>query len=613
MSNKYEEDDELDAEDILVDGKFYQGNENILRRDGTFKWTDEMVADFKLCHKSILHFAENHFFIVSLDRGKEKIELYKYQKRLLKAFKSNRFNVVLSSRQSGKTTTITIYALWIACFQKDKRITIVANKEATAKEIFARIKLAYEQLPIYLKPAIKSWRKDGLQLSNDSEIKISTTSASAARGSSSNLLIIDEMAHCPQEVVRELWKSAIPIITASEKSQIVVISTPNGTDNKFYELYEEAQKPKSAWNLERVEWTDVPGRGEAWKKMTMDLLGGNEDDFNQEYGNVFNVPGRSFLDAKYLEELKSQCPEPVLVTDEGSYKIYHLPKPESFYVVGVDVGEGIGRSNTVAQVFDVSDLQNIQQVAVYASNSINPYHFGSRLMNILNDWGRPPVLVESNNYGQQVLDVLHQAHNYENIVSYQAEGNSKHYKTEYRKGIFNHTNTRYNGITSFRYWSNGLKAVRFNDYETLYELNSFVKLPNHTYSKRTDKDLDDRVFGCIWALFILMPSIVSSYFYVNEYDDQGRPSKLTPLVDNKDLISKSPLLLGNVSNSINIKRSVNILPTLMSVGGNPNYSGLQEESRNLMLWLLRQDIKEDINITREEIPQQEEYRPIILF
>jgi hypothetical protein len=160
--------DPNDPQDILVDGKFFQGNENILRKDGTFKWTDEMVADFKLCNKSILHFAENHFYIISLDRGKEKIELYKYQKRLLKAFKSNRFNVVLSSRQSGKTTTITIYALWIVCFQKDKKITIIANKESTAKEIFSRIKMAYEQLPIYLKPAVKSWRKDGFNLTNDS-------------------------------------------------------------------------------------------------------------------------------------------------------------------------------------------------------------------------------------------------------------------------------------------------------------------------------------------------------------------------------------------------------------------------------------------------------------
>lgn len=779
----FEED--ISDEDILVDGKYYQGNDNILRKDGTFKWTPERVSDFKLCHKSILHFAENHFYITALDRGKEKIVLYKYQKRLLKAFKSNRFNVVLSSRQSGKaldintpiptpngyvkmgelkegdqiygldgkiyniikaheylynrpcykvifdngeeiiadgdhlwftqernerkndivgsvkttekilsnltvgkkkeprhripmvrnglegngenlfpinnqntwhyikeiipvesrpvrcisvdspdnlylcgntlipthnSTTITIYALWLACFQSDKRITIVANKEATAKEIFARVKLAYEQLPIHIKPAMKSWRKDGFQLSNDSEIKISTTSASAARGSSSNLLIIDEMAHCPPEVMKELWKSAIPIITASEKSQIVVISTPNGTDNKFYELCEEAKKEKSSWNLERVEWTDVPGRDENWKKMTIDLLGGSIEDFDQEYGNVFIAPGKSLIDEKYLSELKSQCVDPVLVTDDGCYKIFHLPNPDSIYVVGVDVGEGIGRSNTVAQIFDISNLQNIQQVAVYASNNINPYHFGSRLMNILNDWGRPPVLVESNNYGQQVLDVLHQAHNYENIVTHHLEGNSKHYRTEMRRGIFNHTNTRYNGITNFRYWSNSLKAVIFNDPETLFELNSFVKLPNHTYNKRSDKDLDDRVFGCIWSLFILVPNLVVNYFHVLEYDDQGRPNKISSLHNNKDLILKSPLLSGSISNSISIKnRPTNLSPAFISPKSSISELDMARESNELWMWLHTSAFNEvDRKIQTaskdpKNLPPEEEYRPLILF
>jgi hypothetical protein len=93
--------DDLDMDDILVDGKFYQGNENILRKDALFKWTDDMKAELRLCVKSILHFAESHFYIITED-GKKKIELYKYQKNLLKAFKNERFNVVLSSRQSGK-------------------------------------------------------------------------------------------------------------------------------------------------------------------------------------------------------------------------------------------------------------------------------------------------------------------------------------------------------------------------------------------------------------------------------------------------------------------------------------------------------------------------------
>ena len=160
---KFEEIEEYDNEDILVDAKFYQGNENILRKDATIKWTEDMLDEVKLCAKSILHFAEKHFYIITED-GKKRIELYKYQKKLLKAFKANRFNVVLSSRQSGKTTTITIYALWMVCFQSDKRVTIVANKESTAKEIFARIKMAYEQLPVYSKPHIKSWRNNGLVL-----------------------------------------------------------------------------------------------------------------------------------------------------------------------------------------------------------------------------------------------------------------------------------------------------------------------------------------------------------------------------------------------------------------------------------------------------------------
>jgi hypothetical protein len=235
-------------------------------------------------------------------------------------------------------------------------------------------------------------------------------------------------------------------------------------------------------------------------------------------------------------------------------------------------------------------------------------------MNILNDWGRPPVLVESNNFGQQVLDVLHQTHNYENIVSYHPEGNNKQYRTENRRGIFNHTNSRYNGITSFRYWSDGLKAVKFNDAETLFELNTFVRLPNYTYSKKTDKDLDDRVFGCIWALFILTPNIVSSYFYVSEYNDQGQPNKIMPLVDNKDLILKSPLLHGSVSNAVNNKNRVtSVLPAYMPIK-NTGEMGLEQEARDLWMWLHCQgyDVKADKPVEESETTSGD-YKPLILF
>jgi hypothetical protein len=600
----------INEKDLILDASYYKGNENLLKNEAQIKWTPELIEEFERCTKNILHFSENYFFINTIDEGKKKIELYKYQKKLLRAFRDNRFNIILSSRQSGKTTTITIYALWIVCFQADKRITIVANKESTAKEIFSRIRMSFEELPVWMKPSVKSWRKDGFQLGNDSEIKVSTSSSSGPRGSTSNLLIIDEMAHCPNEVMQELWKSAIPIISSSKKSQIVVISTPNGTDNKFYELYKESQKDKSSWHLETVNWYDVPGRDEEWKKETLSLLNNNMDDFEQEYCNKFHEPGKTAIDPELLKALQAQCREPIYVMDEGAYRIYSTPSPDGVYVVGVDVGEGIGRSNTVAQILNIADLTKIEQVAVFASNTISPYHFGTRLMGILEDWGRPPVLVENNNNGQQVLDVLHHTHNYESIVSYDIQG-SKFYNKENRLGIYNHTNTKYKGVINFRYWTNSLNAVKYNDLDTLLELETFVKLPNFTFSKRKDTDRDDRVMSMIWALFILDPTIAEKYYVIGDIDDQGRPLKITPLTNNSELIKKSPIFEGKISQ---FKRSINNNIANFSHVGNFDIqkSATSTDESDLHSWLLnwgnnqtdKQEPKEEekVNITETFYP-----------
>jgi len=604
----------LNTEDILVDGNFYKGNENLLRGKAQIKWTPEMIEEIKVCAKKVLHFAEEYFYIIT-EEGKEKIKLYKYQKQLLKAFVNNRFNVVLSSRQSGKTTTITIYALWMVCFQEDKRITIVANKEDTAKEIFSRIKMSFEELPIWMKPAVKSFRKDGFELENGSRITISSTSSAGPRGSTSNLLIIDEMAHCPNDLMKELWKSAIPIISSMKRSQLVVISTPNGVDNKFYELVEQAKKPNSDWHLETVNWWDVPGRDEDWKRQAMDAIGSKED-FDQEYGNVFHEKGKTAIDPELLEKLKLQSKDPMLVMDNGFYKVFEQPNPESFYVIGVDVGEGIGRSNTVAQIIDVSDLTNIRQVATYSTNQMSPLHFGTRLMGILDDWGRPPILIENNNNGQQVLDVLCHTHNYESVVSYYFSGFSKHYSTEHRYGIHNHTNTKYKGVTNFRYWINSLNAVKLFDIDTLMELSNFVKLPNYTFSKKKDTDLDDRVFALIWALFILDPSIAEKYFNIIETDDQGRPLTMKPLVDNSDLIKKSPLLYGQTSE---FKKQIVGTKSYSFVGKYEDESAkFGDDVEELRNWLYSIDEKEAINKDnkpedKDKLYNREDFTPIVIF
>jgi len=165
--------------------EYYLGDVNLPTKNVEQEYTPAMIKDIIACADDITKFTK-HFTITTLEEGKQIISLYRPQKRILKALVKNRFNIILSSRQIGKTTLMCIYSLWVACFQKDKVILIVANKEDTAKEILARIKMAYEQLPNWLKPGVEEWAKTEVKFSNDSRIRISTTSSSAARGLSIN-------------------------------------------------------------------------------------------------------------------------------------------------------------------------------------------------------------------------------------------------------------------------------------------------------------------------------------------------------------------------------------------------------------------------------------------
>jgi len=174
--------------------QFYMNNPNLPKRGAKFEYTPEQIRDLKKSEKNILHFAEKFFYIIAPGEGRRRIKLHDCQKRILKTFVDNRFNITLASRQVGKTTLMTIYALWVACFLKDQRILIVANKEATAIEIFRRVRLAYEDLPNWIKPPVKEYGKTSAEFENGSRIGITTTTSSAGRGSSCDLLIVDELA-----------------------------------------------------------------------------------------------------------------------------------------------------------------------------------------------------------------------------------------------------------------------------------------------------------------------------------------------------------------------------------------------------------------------------------
>jgi len=516
---------------LKKDDKFYLGNTNLPNPNMEFDWTPEMVKSLKKSRQNILHFAENFFHIVNLDQGRMLIDLYPYQKRVLRSLRDHRFVACLASRQTGKTTMMTIYALWIACFQDDQRILIVANKEQTAISIFSRVRLAYENLPNYLKPGVLEYGKTSMKLANGSSIGISTTSSDAGRGESVNVLILDELAFIPNNLVEQFWSSVYPIISASVKSKIFVASTPNGSGNLFFTLYTEAEKGTNNWHAEKILWHEVPGRDEKWKQDTISSIG-SEEAFAQEFDCKFLDTGDSFIDELFYEKLAARTKEPTYVFDDGCYSVWDEPDKEHLYTIGVDVAEGVGQNYSAIQVLDITDLQDIKQVAEYVSNEINPFEFTTKVRDICYHWGAPPVLIERNNCGSQVVDNLYHQYNYRSVVNWSPKVGQVKFD---RLGVYAHTNTKYKGVTNMRYWINELKCVDIRSKHAVEELKNFVRYPNGSWAAQPGFDIDDRVMAMVWALLILENSVIQKYYNVVEIDDNQKPAKieLGPYIDQK--------------------------------------------------------------------------------
>ncbi len=505
---------------------YYLGNKNLPTDSARFEYTSGMVRQLKKASTNLLYFAENFFYIINLDTGRQTISLHKCQKRALRKMRDNRFIILLASRQCGKTTMMTIYALWNACFNDDQRVLIVANKEGTAIEIFQRIRLAYEELPNWLKPGVKEYGKTSMTLTNGTRIGISTTTGTAARGQSVNCLILDELAFIDTHLVEPFWKSVYPIISSSKKSKIFIASTPNGTENLFYKLYTGADTGGNGWTPERIDWWEIPGRDEKWRDQTVKTLGSSET-FDQEFGNVFLQTGESVIDEELLDILSLTTKTPEHVLEDGHYKIWNTPEPEHIYCVGVDISEGVGQASSVIQVIDITDLTNIIQVATYASNKINPFNFTTKLYEILQQWGSPLALIERNNCGAQVVDTLKNKYSYEGIVTYMPD---KTKVSNNRIGVMAHTNTKYRGVVNMRYWMNELKCVALQDKATVHELKNFVRYPNGTWKARQGADIhDDRVMALIWALMILETSITQRYLEIIKTDENDKPLIVKPL------------------------------------------------------------------------------------
>ena len=420
---------------------------------------------------------------------------------------------------SHNSTLATIFMLWVAIFNDDQKLLLVANKESTAKEIFRRIRVAYEGLPNWLKAPVTYYGLESLELQNGSRISITTTTGTAGRGSSANLLFVDEMDFIDKGLLDEFWSSVYPIISSSKKSKIIVASTPKDTSGLLYKLYDASVKGTNNWANMKVLWNDVPGRDEKWKNETIAALG-DVGAFRREFEVQFDEVGESAIDEGLFDDMRKYTMEPLYIFDNGSYLLWEKPNEDRIYVAGVDISEGVGKDATVIQILDITEPTRIKQVGIYHNNKISPTEFTPKLREILQHWGDPLAMIERNSCGGQVVDNLKREFDYDNIVNWGVDKVAN--KNSSKLGIVSHTNTKYTGVMNQRYWVNTMRCIQINDINTVLDMKDFIRSKSGQWSAKHGAH-DDRVMSLVWALMILHEDIAPVYFDIIDKDEFGKP------------------------------------------------------------------------------------------
>ena len=261
-----------EATDKINDGivlKRYQnpwlkGEVGIKRSGISFRMSAEEQQEYIRCALDIHHFTEKYCKTKREDGSVGSIKLRDYQEEILDNFVGNRFNILMASRQVGKTVSSAIFILHTILFNNDKNVMIVANKGDTAVEIVDKVKSIYSLLPFFLKPGVKTWNQKSLTFDNGCRIKTSARTKTPAIGFTIDLLYLDEFAHIPSNIIEPYYTAAFPTVSAVQNSKIIITSTPNGM-NLFHRLLTDAERPdgdsqKNNYKPMRVYWYQVPGR-----------------------------------------------------------------------------------------------------------------------------------------------------------------------------------------------------------------------------------------------------------------------------------------------------------------------------------------------------------------
>ena len=386
----------------------YLGNPNLKKANTPIEFTQEQIIEFIKCKEDPVYFARNYIKIVSIDEGLVPFNMYPFQEKLIQNFHDNRFNICKMPRQTGKSTTCVSYLLHYAVFNDNVNVAILANKASTAQDLLGRLQLAYENLPKWMQQGIVSWNKRSLELENGSKISANSTSSSAVRGGSYNVIFLDEFAFIPNHIADDFFASVYPTISSGQSSKVIIVSTPRGM-NHFYRMWHDAEKGKNEYVPTDVHWSEVPGRDDAWKEQTISNT--SEQQFKVEFECEFLGSVGTLVNPAKLKSLAYNDP----IKRHNSLDIYENPIEDHNYLITVDVARGIGNDYSAFVIFDITQFP-YRIVGKYRNNEIKPMLYPSIIKDVAKAYNGAYLLVEVNDIGDQVANILHFDLEYDNIL-----------------------------------------------------------------------------------------------------------------------------------------------------------------------------------------------------
>lgn len=489
----------------ILSKRGYLGNPNLKQIGEQINFTQEQMLEYAKCSRDPIYFLETYGKIVALGQGIIPFKLFVYQKRIIRALQENRKVIGRIGRQMGKSTIVAGYYAWFCLFNPNTTSAILANKLAVAKEIFSRVQFILENCPKWLQQGIDEWNKTSLKLENGARVFCSATSPSAVRGFSCDNIFCDEFAHLSSNLAEEFIASVFPTLSSSKTSRLIIVSTPKGL-NHYWKIWDEAEKGLNGFKTVDATWNENPNRDQEWLKGQLSELG--ELKFNQEVMCDFLGSGDGLFSGHKISTLPRGISK-TLLPNSDSLLQYAEPIKDHSYVITVDTSRGKNLDYSAFTVIDIS-VMPYNVACVYRNNSIQTLVYPEIIYNIATMYNNAFVLIETNDLGQQVADILFYDLEYENVyMSKQDNIKEGGGGSGFKPGLRTTKKTKAVGCDMLKNLVENDK-LSVNDSETISEMSTFVRVG--TSYKAEDGKHDDMVMCLVMFAYLTTQPVFKELF-----------------------------------------------------------------------------------------------------